>query len=154
MKKPKGMLDIKFGDEASAAITQLGLVCGQWDLWEGGQPFQTCFDFDHSINVFEMQAFVRLIREGSKIAGLQLIFPNCAERWDHLRDSVRREFDLSTESKTDVYVTWGSGEAVHLLHDESSTSCTLTIAGAQFGQAYAKYLLGQGLGRLASKLAP
>jgi hypothetical protein len=154
MRQPKGALGVKWGDDAASAADKLSIVSRQWASWEGGQGFETCIDFDHLVHAFEMEAIARLIRHGSNLEGLQLIFQNCADRWDELFDSVCREFDLSVDSKTDIYVTWGSGEAIHLIHDESFRVCTLTIAGARFGLAYAGYVLGRGFGTLATSLKP
>lgn len=153
MGAPEGALGVEWGDTLEAAATRLGVVCEGTEAWEGGQGFESCQDFDHPVNAFGSQASVRLIGKDGRLEGVELSFRDCSE-WERLRDAVRAEFRLSTESETDAYQTWHGGEAVRLTHDARDHSCVLTVAGARFGPAFVNYILAGGFGQLGAGLRP
>lgn len=154
MSKPKGALGLSWGEEAASAAARLGLSCEGWEAWEGGGGVESCADYGHDAEAFGARGRVRLFRHGAALEGVELTFRGCGGDWARLRDAVRSAFDLDTESETDVYATWASGEAVRLTRDERDDTCTLTVAGPRFGKAYAAYVLGGGLRGLASGLTP
>ncbi len=154
MGKPKGAVGVRWGDKTETAAAQIGVACKQSEPSEDYPRFDICSDYAHSVQAFGRKAFIRVLSKDGRLAGLQFIFQNCTTRWDDLRDSVRREFDLSTRSKTDVYQTWSSGEVVHLSRDEQTQVCILTVAGPQFGPEYTRRRLASGLGEFASSLQP
>lgn len=152
MRRPKGALGASWGEDAGEVAARLGVACLSWEAWAGGEGFETCLDTEHPVRTFGGEAFARLfVREGG-LAGVQLMFRGCDGRWNELRAAVRREFSLSSEAETDIYESWSSGEVIRLVNE--GEFCTLTIAGADFGKAYAAHSLAGGLGRLASGLRP
>lgn len=152
MKRPKGAFGVEWGDDAGEAAARLGVVCLSREPWNSAGAFEICEDMDHPLRAFGGEAFVQLFIRGNKIEGLQLTFNSCDERWDSLRDEVRREFDLSSQSTTDIYDSWSSGELIRLVRE--GKSCTLTIAGPDFGKAYEAQALAGGIDKLASGLQP
>lgn len=152
MGRPKGALGVRWGDDADEVAARLGVACPSREAWLGGEGFETCQDTDHVVRAFGGEAFARLVVREGRLAGLQLIFQNCSDRWDELRDAVRSEFGLSSEGETDIYETWSTGELIRFVND--GDFCILTIAGTTFGKAYAANSLAGGLRRLASGLQP
>jgi hypothetical protein len=153
MGRPKGVLGVEWGDTLEEAAARLGVACADKSEWEGGQGFETCRDSEHTVAAFGSQAFVRLIGKGGKLEGVELSFRECGD-WGRMRDTVREEFGLSTESETDAYQTFWRGEAVRLIRTNAGEGCLLTVAGPRFGRAYSAFTLAQGFGALGGGTRP
>ena len=153
MNAPVGFLGVKWGDDANSAAARLGMSCDAWESWEGGRGYEACFDIDHPVEAFGRKAFVRLFRNQNRLEGLSLRFMHCGATRDELATAVRQEFELA-EADELPYNVFADSAAVHLDYDSGDDSCTLTIAGPRFGQAFAAYLLEQGFKGLAHGLRP
>ena len=154
MKKPKGILDIRWGDDAFFAASSLGLSCKEWREWAGGASFQSCFAVHHPVLVFGQRCVIRLISQDGKIEGIQLLFPACGHYRDVLIQEISKYFGLNEESGPDLYESWHSGELVRFIYDNTDDSCQVTVAGSHFGPHYARYLIAKGLSSVANSFRP
>ncbi len=154
MKEPEGFLGLRWGEDASTASVRVGLQCDVWTPWLDGSAFESCSNPTHDITALAEPARVRLIRQGKRLAALQLHFADCHARQRRLREAIRTEFAIEAPDDDDPHVTWESGALVRLEHDTADGSCTLTIAGPAFGRAYADHRLRESLGGLSAGMKP
>lgn len=147
MMRPKGLLGIRWGDNAIQAATKVGLVCSEWKAWEGGHGFQVCEANDREVQVYGRAAYLRLVRSGEAIEGIQVTFSACAAQWSALRNAVIRDFVIAAD-EGEPYTVWTNGEVVRLARDRGDNTCQLTVAGPNFGKAYSQEQLRQGLNEL------
>jgi hypothetical protein len=149
-----GFLGLKWGDDPHDAARLLGLSCEEsWAPWEGGHGYETCFETVHHVDAFSRKAYVRLFRNQNGLQGLSLRFVQCAATRDPLAAAIRQEFGLE-EGEGNPYSIFSDRSVVHLGYDSGDDTCTLTIAGPEFGKAFADYLLRQGFADLSYGLRP
>lgn len=153
MSGPKGFLGVTWGDDASAASTKLHLTCGNWQPWEGNGAYQACFDIDHPVEAFGLQAYARLFQSQGRVEGLSLRFMHCGVTRDVLTTAIRKEFNLTADPGS-LYSVFDDGSAVHFSHDSGDDTCQLTVAGPRFGKAFADYMLQQGFRNLGGGMGP
>jgi hypothetical protein len=146
-------LGVKWGDEATGAAARLRVRCDEWEAWEGGRGYEACFDTDHPVAAFGRKALIRLFRKQNQLEGLSLRFLHCGATRAELAAAVRQEFALA-EADGLPYNIFADGAAVHLAYDGGDDTCTLTIAGPRFGQAFAADQLERGFKGLAHGLRP
>jgi hypothetical protein len=151
---PRGILGLVWGEDAIQAAVRLGLHCEHWEPWEGGQGFEACFDTERRVAIFGAEALGRLFRREGRLEGISLRFPGCGSHRDALREAVRREFKLKSDSPGEPYHVWWNHALVHLGYDSTDDTCTLTLAGPRLGKVFEGYLMAQGLGDLSRGLRP
>lgn len=154
MRAPSGILGVQWGDDAAQSAKHIGLDCQEWQAWEGGEGFEVCSNVGHPIELYGGQAYVRLVRHGTRLEGVDLSFPN--RSWKELRAAAAPDLHLgSGESESDApYVCWSSGVLVHVASNGPGGGHSITVAGPRFGEAYKRYLLKQGMGGLGHSLQP
>jgi hypothetical protein len=154
---PTGLLGLKWGDDAAAGASRLGLAIARWDPWID-PAFETAIDMDHPRAVLGVDGLVRLVRAaGTTLDGVQVIYRACAgdePRRRQLRDGLRRELHVKSPDVDVPYEIWGDHSLVHLVTDPTDGTCTLTVAGPRFGKAFESALLSQGIGNLGRSMSP
>lgn len=147
-----GVLGLKWGEDASAAAARIGVQCAAWQPWVGGQGIEVCFDLDHPVRAFGGSALARVLRRGTALLGLQLVYPGCDEqKWQALRGAIEREFNLRSAEATPYY-EYHDGSALHVSRDARDASCTVTVAGPEMARPFQELLLKQGLGAVVEKV--
>ncbi|HXG93609.1 MAG TPA: hypothetical protein VNN73_14785 [Blastocatellia bacterium] len=152
--KPGGILGVKWGDDAMQAASKLGAKCDKWQEWEGKEGFEVCSNIDDWIEAYNEKALVRLVRKGARIEGVELRFQDCAAKWSALREAACKDFGLEPDKESGPYEVWSSVEAVRFAQDKKDDTCTLMVAGPQFGKAYGRYVIHSGLRNLISGMRP
>lgn len=71
-------------------------------------------------------------------------------RVQQLGEAVRRAFDLDATAEL-PYVCWRNGSVAHLEARHEGT-CTLTVAGPAFGEAFVAVLLHEGMSGLGAAM--
>lgn len=153
MRKPKGLLGIKWETDALDAVARLGITGGSWRSWVGNAGFEVYSGADTMLKIFDEDGEVRLVRRGMKVEGIEVVFARCDDQWEKLNADVRRHFDMH-ESESEIYHVWNSGELVRLTRDIDKGQCVLTLAGTHFGKVYVAYLLKRGFRDLLDSMSP
>ena len=135
-KSADGCLGVKWGDDANQVVAKLHLSGGTWTPWNGGEGFETYSDWYHPLEIFSHQAFVELVRNGERLAGMRLFFMPCdVQERRALERDVRREFDISANPDYPddfPYATFSDESVVHFEAD--STRCAFTLTNGEFGK--------------------
>lgn len=96
---------------------------------ERGHRFEVCAT--GPIQAYGAPAAARVLREGEHFEALQLTWSSCAAKHTMLREQWQESLGL--EPQLDTY-TWPNGEFVLVERDDTADTCTLTVAGARWGQ--------------------
>ena len=156
-KGSTGLLGLKWGDDAAEGAKKLGLTCDRWDAWTD-PAFETSIDMDHPRAVLGAEGLVRLVRTGGKaLDGVQVIYRGCAgneARKKQLRQGLRDELHVKAPDVDVPYEVWEDNSLVHLATDARDGTCTLTVAGPQFGKAFQSALLRGGLSNVGGATSP
>jgi hypothetical protein len=156
-KAPTGLLGLKWGDDATAAARQLGLTIARWEPWID-PAFETALDLDHPRAVLGTEGLVRLVRAGgNQLDGVQVIYRACARddaRKRQLREGLGRDLHVKSPDVDVPYEVWADGSLVHFVGDPRDDTCTLTVAGPRFGNAFKAALLAGALGNLGGAMVP
>ncbi|HEX2688730.1 MAG TPA: hypothetical protein VHN14_19040 [Kofleriaceae bacterium] len=156
-KRPTGLLGLTWGDDAAEGARRLGLVYDRWDPWID-PAFETGIDLGHPRDVLGAQGLVRLVRaDGKQLEGVQVIYRACAgddARKRQLREGLRRELHVKSPDVDVPYEVWDDDSLVHFITDPRDDTCTLTVAGPRFGNAFKAFLLRGGLGNLGAAVGP
>jgi len=151
-RAPHGFLGLTWGEDAGDGARRLGLVLDRW--YASSSPtFETAMDV-HPRAVLGVEGRVALVRDADRrLAGVRVDYDDCPrEVRTRLAANTRREFHLGEDGAM-PYVKWSDGSVVHLEARREGT-CTLTVAGPAFGEAFAAALLRRGLGNLGTAMTP
>ena len=149
---PRGFLGLTWSEDAVNGAGRTGLELYRW--YAAREPgFETAMDL-YPRPVLGVDGRVALVRDRERrLAGVRVYYEDCprgSPRVQQLAESARREFELDATAGL-PYVRWRDGSLVHLEARREGT-CTLTVAGPEFGDAFAAVLLRQGLGDLGAAM--
>lgn len=131
--RPSGLLGLKWGQSASAAPAALGLQCEHWQPWPGLAPYEVCHG--GPARAFGLEAaLVTFVRRDGALAGIELLFKQCADNASALRETLAAELNIE-DGKVD-YRTWASGELVRI--EMRGNECAVTVTDGPLGKAYQK----------------
>ena len=146
MKRPHGLLGVKWGDMLADAKSTLGIECSDLRPWRGGSEFESCSG-NRQIEWEGMRGDVNLVVAAGRVEGIEL---SLDAPYDRVRPAVERWISTAP-TPPPLYVTWRRGEVVHL--EPLNDWATLLIAGGpKFGKHFQGWLIGSGIAALGSEL--
>lgn len=135
-RSPSGLLGLRWGQVAATAPQTLGIECGNWQPWPDMAPFEVCHG--GPVRVYGLDAaLVTFVRKGNELAGIQLLFKDCAAHKQELQRSMAAE--LGIEDRPVDYRTWDSGEVMRI--EMRGDECMVTVTNGELGKAYQEHRL-------------
>lgn len=142
-----GALGARWGDDAEKTGARIGAPCTKWHAWSGPGGFEVCENLDTAVSAYGAKAYLRFYRKGRRLEGLALRFDHA--RWPAVRAAALADLPLSTESAgSDAPYEVFPDDSLVRVEKDGGDGFTVVVAGPAFGNAYAGYVLGEGLGGL------